>query len=119
MSFVADPFYLDVHGPAGWVRQQTEQLRGVHVKVAEDLEHPGYCSPDGRTVTVRPGLPFSDFHWILACSVIASVFGFEATPDLLVKGPPRLISAPSPGDAQIIPLRQWVISGPIAGGLPR
>lgn len=117
MPFSADPCYTDVRTPAGWVRHQAEQ-RGIRVRVIEDLAHLGYSSPDGRTIVVRAGLVFPTFHWIIACGVVANKFGLDVSPDLQMEGPPPLTET-AVGDAQIIQLRRRVISGPIAGGLPR
>lgn len=95
-----DFYYRDITTPAGWVRDHAERL-GMHIKVVEDLDYAGYCTPDGGTIVTRPGLAFPDFHWLVACGAIAKQFGFDVTPDLAIGGPPALAS----GGAQIIQFR--------------
>lgn len=94
----ADPYYT--HGPAGWARQRVEQC-GLHVEIDHDLEFPGYGTPDASAVIVRPGLAFPTFHWLLACGVVAHLFGVETAPDL-----PIFRSEQIRLDAQVIPLQR-------------
>lgn len=93
----ADPYYEDVLGPAGWIRQQAED-RGLHVEVDRNLTIPGYASRDVDRIVARPGLAFPTLHWLLACGVIAQIFGPEAAPDLPI--------APGPLDAKVIPFQR-------------
>jgi hypothetical protein len=96
MSFYSsDPYYE--HGPAGWVRERAQE-RGVRVELDYDLEFPGYRSLDRQTIVARPGLSLPSFHWLVACGVLAHIFGSEAVPDLPI-GPP--VSR----DAQVLPFR--------------
>jgi hypothetical protein len=106
LFFAFDPYYRDPSRRAGWVRRETERY-GVRVHVRDDLDSPGYCSPDGRTVLVRPALAFPALHWILSCSVVASVFGFEAAAedaqaDSISPVPTTLLTSRS---SNIIPFR--------------
>lgn len=95
MPFFDDPLYEDVNGPAGWIRQQAGK-RGLHVEVDRDLLYPGYASRDGTTIIARPGLSVPSFHWLVASSVLASLFGFDAAPDLPI----------DPPDAKVIPFQR-------------
>jgi hypothetical protein len=94
--YPADPFYE--HGPAGWVKSRAEGV-GLRVRIDPNLETPGFASLERSILIARPGLSFPTFHWLVACGIIANMFGPDAAPELPVAQPPV-------HNAQIIPFQR-------------
>lgn len=83
---MSDPYYRT--GPAAWARKHAEDL-GVCIELDYNLEFPGYAHAGKPTIVARPGLDELTFVWLLSCGVVGHKFGFDAVPDLPVRGAPR------------------------------